>query len=293
MLSSRGTFASDLTGQRIGPEEFFVVTGTAQAVADAEWLRGLVQDGDEVTIEDVSERYAVLGVMGPAVGELVQPLADADLSEAALPFARARQVRIGGVECRAARLTYVGEPGWELYVETEHAPALYDVLREAADPLGIVDGGHYAINSLRLEKGYRAWGADISMSDTPIEAGLSFAVAWDKPGGFKGRDALLRQRAEPPPKRMVSVVLDDPEPVLWGGELLLRDDDIVGYTTSGAYGHSIGAAVALAWHGTEGERLTREALSSGSYEVDVAGARFSARVSLSAPLETPRAVLGS
>jgi 4-methylaminobutanoate oxidase (formaldehyde-forming) len=227
------------------------------------------------------------------VHRLVQPLSDADLSEAALPFACSRQLRIGGIECRAARLTYVGEPGWELYVETPQAAALYDVLREGAGALGIVDGGHYAINSLRLEKGYRAWGADISMSDTPIEAGLSFAVAWDKAGGFNGRDALLQQRVEPPPKRMVSIVLDDPEPVLWGGELLLRDGEQVGYTTSGAYGHSIGVAVALGWHRTGGERLTGEVLASGSYEVEVAGDRFSARVSLSAPLETSRAVVGS
>jgi sarcosine dehydrogenase len=292
MLSRRGTFASDLTVQRTGAE-FLVVTGTAQAVADGEWIRALIGPGEQVELEDVTERYAVLGVMGPAVRELVQPLADADLSEAALPFGSSRELRIAGVACRAARLTYVGEPGWELYVDVADAGALYDGLRERADGLGIVDGGHYAINSLRLEKGYRAWGADISMSDTPLEAGLAFAVAWDKPGGFNGRDALVRQRLEPPRRRMVSLVLEDPEPVLWGGELLLRGEDCVGYTTSGAYGHSVGASVALAWHDTGGDPLTAELLAAGGYEVDIAGARFTARVSLAAPLKAGGVVVGS
>src|SRR5262249_51431995 len=146
---------------------------------------------------------------------------------------------------RAVRLTYVGELGWELQVPLDQALMVYDTLMETGKDLGTTDAGHYAINSLRLEKGYRAWGAELSPDDTPLEAGLGFAIDWSKP--FLGRDALLKQRETGLKRRLVVFVLDDPEPVLWGSEPILRDGRPVGYTTSGAYGHTVGGSVAMGY----------------------------------------------
>jgi glycine cleavage system aminomethyltransferase T/glycine/D-amino acid oxidase-like deaminating enzyme len=288
MLTSRGTFASDLTVMRIGLEAFLMVSGTAQYVSDRAWLQRGLRDRERVVIKDRSAQFAVLGVMGPRSRDLLQSLTEADLSHAAFPFSTTRELTIAGVHCRAARITYVGELGWELYVPADHAVALLDPLWAAGQPLGLVNGGHYAINSLRLEKGYRAWGSDLSMDYTPIEAGLGFAVAWDKPIPFVGRDPLWAQRnGHPPAKRMLSLVLDDPEPVLWGGELVFRDGECVGHTTSGAYGHSLGASVALGYvqlptPGDDGQTLT-----AASYEVAVGGERHAARASI-APLFDPK-----
>jgi len=156
---------------------------------------------------------------------------------------------------------------------------VYDALMDAGRPLGATNAGHYAINSLRLEKGYRAWGADISPDDTPLEAGLGFAVKFDKHAPFLGRAALLQQKAEGVRKRMVSFVLEDPEPVLWGGERIFRDGRCVGYTTSGAYGHTVGGAIALGYVHHHAP-VTAEFVKSGRYVIDVAATRYPARASL-------------
>ena len=209
MLTSRGTFASDLTVMRTDESNYLVVSGTAQAVADRAWLTRFVEPTTDVTIEDVTDQYAVLGVMGPASREILQSLTETDLSNDAFPFATTRTMSLGGSPVRAIRLTYVGELGWEIHIPRDETASVYRAILNAGEPHGLVNGGHYAINSLRLEKGYRAWGADITMSDTPLEAGLGFAVAWDKATPFHGRDALLVQRTGlGPRKRMVSLVLD-------------------------------------------------------------------------------------
>ena len=289
MLTARGTFASDLTVMRTDGSNYLVVSGTAQAVADRAWLRRFVEPTTDVMIEDVTDDYAVLGVMGPASREILQSLTDTDLSNQAFPFATTRTVILGGTPVRAIRLTYVGELGWEIHIPRDETVPLYRAILRAGEPHGLVNGGHYAINSLRLEKGYRAWGADITMSDTPLEAGLGFAVAWDKATPFYGRDALLGQRSGPgPKKRMVSLVLDDPEPVLWGGELVYRDGVSAGHTTSGAYGHTLGASVALAWLDASEGPLTAATVEASKYEVDVAGERASAKASLSSPFDPKR-----
>jgi len=286
MLTSRGTFASDLTVVRLGEDDFMVVTGTAQRTVDRDWLRAQVAPGERVELTDVTEEWAVLGVMGPSSREILGELCHADLSDEAFPFSTAQELEIAGVPCRALRITYVGELGWELQVAWNRAGELYDALRASAAPEVLADAGYYSINSLRLEKGYRQWGADITMTDTPMEAGLSFAVAWDKEPHFHGRDALLRLReAGPPPRRLVSIVLDDPEPVLWGGERFFLDGECVGYTTSGAYGHSLGAAVGLGYMVGPVDDGT---LGAATLEVDVAGERVPARGSLSAPFDPKR-----
>jgi 4-methylaminobutanoate oxidase (formaldehyde-forming) len=288
MFNERGTFESDLTVIRTAPAEFLAVTGTAQIIRDAAWIRRQIWPGEDVSVVDTTAAHAVLGVMGPNARDLLQPLTDADLSHDAFPFGTSRTIGIGHATCRALRLTYVGELGWELHVPADQAVLLYDTIWHAGPPHGLANGGHYAINSLRLEKGYRAWGADITTDDSPLEAGLSFAVAWDKPAGFLGRETLAAARAEGVPrKRLVSIVLDDDGPVLWGGERFFRDGETAGFTTSGAYGHSVGASVGLGYVNAA-TPVTAEYLAAGRFEVDVAGERVPAHVALSAPYDPAR-----
>lgn len=290
MLSARGTFASDLTVVRLGETRFLVVTGTAQRIADLQWLQGHVQPSERVQFTDVTEDWAVLGLMGPASRDILGRASGTELSDEAFPFFTTQEVEVAGTRCRALRVTYVGELGWELQIPWDRAGEVYDAMRAAAGSEMLSDAGYYAINSLRLEMGYRQWGGDIGFGDTPLEAGLSFAVAWDKAVPFHGREALLRQRDEGAlRRRLVSVVLEDSEPMLWGGERLLRHGEVVGYTTSGAYGHSIGAAVGLGYIRLADESVTGDLLEASAFEVDLGDHRVPARASLRAPLNPQRA----
>lgn len=287
MLSARGTFASDLTVLRLDDMRFLVVTGTAQRVSDLDWLHSHAPRTGGVQITDVTEKWAVLGVMGPSSRDVLGMLSSADLSDEAFPFLTAQEIEVAGVACRALRVTYVGELGWELQIPWDRAGEVYDALHAAAGTELLCDAGYYAINSLRLEMGYRQWGGDIGYGDTPLEAGLSFAVAWDKAASFRGREALLRQREEgPPERRLVSIVLDDPGPMLWGGERLFRNGEVAGYTTSGAYGHSVGAAVGLGWVRLAGEPVTEDLLAASAFEVDTGNGRVPATATLRAPLKS-------
>ncbi len=289
MLTDRGTFASDLTVIRTGSSQFLAVTGTAQVVADRDWLGRQAAEGEEVGIKDLSLALATLGLMGPKSRPLLASLTGADLSNDAFPFGTSREIDLAGIRCRAVRITYVGELGWEVYVDAAEATKLYDALWTAGRAHGLANAGHYAINSLRLEKGYRAFGADITMDDTPLEAGLGFAVAWNKSVPFKGREALTERRAKGiPDKRMVSLVLEDPEPYLWGGELIFRNGECVGHTTSGAYGHTLGSAVALGYLRAPGTPIDTAFISGTRFDVEVDGVRFPARASLSAPYDPQR-----
>ncbi len=284
MFNERGTFESDFTVVRLAEDEFYIVTATAQRLHDFRWIRKQVRAEEHAEIVDVTAAYSVISVMGPNARGLLAPLTDADLSHAAFPFGTMRQIAVGQTTVRALRITYVGELGWELHVAVDQAVALYDALMEAGGPLGLVNAGHYAINSLRLEKGYRAWGADVSTDDTPLEAGLGFAVKWDKPVPFLGKQALLRQRDRGVRRRLASFVLEDPEPVLWGGERIYRDGQCVGYTTSASYGHSVGGAVALGYVRHHGP-ITADFIRAGRYTIDLAGELCAARVSLTAPYD--------
>jgi len=270
-LNARGTYEADLTVTRDGPETFWVVSSSATTVRDLDWLRR--QGGVEAS--DETDAYGVLGVMGPQAPAL--------LGWSDFPFATSETRSVAGVEVRATRMTYVGELGWELTVPVDRALEVYDALSAG----GAVDAGYNALESLRLEKGYRAFPRDLSPDYTPLEAGLMFATALkgDKP--FLGRTALeaLRDRwAEGGGRRrLVSFVLDDPEPMLWGGELLLRDGEPAGQVTSAAWGATVGSSVGLAYLRSDGP-ITAAALADGRFEVDVAGDRYAARLSLKAPL---------
>jgi 4-methylaminobutanoate oxidase (formaldehyde-forming) len=287
LLNEQGRFESDLTVVRLGPHNYYLVSGTAQAVRDRDWICRHLLAPEHAELSDVTEGFSVLGVMGPNSRQLLSRLSDADLSNQGFPFATSRTIDVGMATVRALRITYVGELGWELHVPTSLATLLYDALQDAGQGLGLTDAGHYALNSLRLEKGYRAWGADLSTDDTPLEAGLEFAVAWDKPVRFLGREALQQQKRSGLTRRLVAFVLQDPEPVLWGGEPILRDGFAVGYTTSGAYGHSVGGAVALGYVKHEAG-VSTEFIESGGYAIDVAGERYPAAAYLRAPYDPKR-----
>jgi 4-methylaminobutanoate oxidase (formaldehyde-forming) len=224
--------------------------------------------------------------MGPNSRKLLQKVSRADFSNQAFPFATIREIGIGYATVLASRRTYMGELGWELYVPVEFAVTVFEALHGTGAEFGLRDMGYYAIEGLRLEKAYRAWGRELTPDDTPWQAGLGWAVKLDKPGGFIGRQALVDARTRPLTRRLVSVVLDDPEPLLWGGEALLRDGRPVGDLTSAAYGHTVGASVGLGYVTRDDSQPVDAAwLEAGSLAVDLAGQRFKAKVGLKPPYD--------
>jgi heterotetrameric sarcosine oxidase gamma subunit len=290
MLNRRGGYEADVTITRLGSDEFLLVTSSASIERDLSWLRRSVPADLHVSVTDVSSSLAVFGVMGPQSRALLQRLSRADLSDAGFPFATSREIDLGYATVRATRITYVGELGWELYVPTEFAVGVYESLLSTGAEFGLVQAGYYTINSLRLEKGYRAFGSDLTPDYNPVEAGLLFVCKLKTDIDFLGRGAVERARADGPRRRLVSLVLDDPEPMMWGGELVLRDGRGVGQVTSAAWGESLGRSVALGyvWHRDgDGHELpvTRDYLAGGHWEIDVAGMRRSARLELRAPYD--------
>ncbi|MBX3743935.1 MAG: GcvT family protein [Verrucomicrobiae bacterium] len=285
MFNARGGFESDLTAIRLAHDRYLLITGTAQPTRDLDRLQRHLRPDDRAACFDLTAAQGVLGVMGPNARRLLQSVTDADLSPEAFPFGAARPIAIGPVTALAARITYVGELGWELHLPVEQTQHAYEVLRDAGRHLGLADAGHYAIQSLRLEKACRAWGAELSPDDTPFEAGLAFAIDWNH--DFLGRQALLEQKARGWNRQLATFVLRDPGPVLWGSELILRHGKPVGYTSSGAYGHTLGAAVAMGYvHASD--RISAEFLDAGDYAIVVDGAPVPATLHRRAPHDPDR-----
>jgi 4-methylaminobutanoate oxidase (formaldehyde-forming) len=230
----------------------------------------------------------MLSLMGPNSRALLEALSGEDLSNAAFPFGRSRDIEVGYGRARASRISYVGELGWELYVPAEFAAHAFEAVWEAGTAFGLRPAGMHTMNNARVEKAYRHWGHDIGEEDTPVEAGLSFVVGWDKPH-FIGRDALLRQRERNvQPKRMVAIALEDGDglPLMHHEEPIWRDGQIVGATTSGAWGHRIGRSLALGYvHNPDG--VTGDWIEAGGWEVEVAWSRIPARVQF-APFYDPK-----
>ena len=239
MLNERGGIECDFTVTRLAEQRFRIVTGTAFARHDLAWIRMHAPEG--VQVEDVTSRYACLGLWGPSARAILQPLATKELT---FPYMRACELAVGPVPCLAFRVTYVGELGWELYCPVEYGLRLWDTIWRAGREHGLVAGGYKAIDSLRLEKGYRVWGSDISPEDTPYEAGLGFAVKPDK-GDYIGRDALLE--AGEPTRRLACLVLDDPRSVALGSEPVRIGGEILGRVTSGGYGYTVDRSIAYAY----------------------------------------------
>jgi 4-methylaminobutanoate oxidase (formaldehyde-forming) len=279
-LNERGGIEADLTVTREAEDAYFIVTSCATQTRDFSWLsRSIPREARAIAV-DVSSAYAVLGLMGPRSRELLATLTDTDLSTAAFPFATSRVIDLGYARVRTSRITYVGELGYELYIPTEFAQSVYDLIVSAGSAFGLKLAGYHALNSLRMEKAYRHWGHDIGTDDTPLEAGLEFAVAWNKKGGFVGREALLRQREAGVRRRLVAVSLERTDLMLYHNEPIWRDGELVGAITSGMFGHTIGSPLGLGSVAKSGASLGEEWIAAGRYEVEVAAERIPARVSL-------------
>ncbi|MCZ7676275.1 MAG: FAD-dependent oxidoreductase [Roseovarius sp.] len=245
LLNERGGIEADLTIMRREEERFLVVTGSAFGTRDGERIARLMPQDGSVTLGDVTSALAVINICGPRAREVLAGAAEGDVDNNAFPYMTCRDLHIGWAPAMAARLTYVGELGWEIYVAPEYAAHVYERLWQVGEALGIVNAGYKAISSLRMEKGYLYWGADITPDDSPLESGLGFAVAWKK-GDFLGRDALLTQRESGPTRKLMQFRLDDPLPV-YGSEAVIADGRVVGMTTSGDFGHTIGAPIVFAY----------------------------------------------
>jgi 4-methylaminobutanoate oxidase (formaldehyde-forming) len=285
-LNERGGIEADLTVTREAPDRYLVVTAAATQTRDFSWLQRNIPADARATAVDVSSSMAVLGVMGPRSRELLSQLTEADMSPAAFPFGTSQIIDLGYARVRASRITYVGELGWELYIPTECAPGVFDALMQAAPSVGGRLAGYHALNSLRMEKGYRHWGHDISDEDTPLQSGLGFAVAMKKPGGFIGLEALQAQKEAGLTRRLVMFALDDATPLLYHNEPICRDGAIVGRISSGMFGHHLGKSLGMGYVECQTQGEAPEAILQGKYEIEVAGVRYSAQPSL-APLYDP------
>ena len=273
MLNARGGFESDLTIIRAGAHEFLIITGSAQTTRDFAWIERGIRDGECAVLVDVSSACSVLSVMGPKAEALLARLSSDDLSKAGMPFSTTKEIDVGYARVRAARMSYVGGPGYELYVNTDQCVTLYEALWSAGAEFGLQDAGYYTIDALRIEAGRRAWGAELSPDETPWEAGLGYAVKIDKPAAFVGRDALIEKPATAVSKRLVMFTFDDPAAFPWGGEPILMDGRNVGEVTSAGYSRRQGRAVAMGYARAEGP-LTDAAIMAARYQVDIAGALF-------------------
>jgi 4-methylaminobutanoate oxidase (formaldehyde-forming) len=285
MLNARGTYESDVTVTRLSATEYLVVSSAATTERDQDHLRRHLPPDSRTVVVDLTSAYAVLGVMGPSSRTLLARLTRADLTD--FPFATSREIDLGYATVRATRMTYVGELGWELYVPTEFAVGVHEDLLSAGADLGVTRAGYYAIDSLRLEKGYRAFGRELTPDYGPVEAGLLFACKLKTDVDFLGRAAVEASRAAGPRRKLVSFAVSDPDLMLWGGELVLRDGLPAGQVMSAAWGATVGAAVGLAYvWDPGGGGVGRDWLLGASYEVDVGGMRSPISVSLR-PLVDP------
>jgi 4-methylaminobutanoate oxidase (formaldehyde-forming) len=247
MLNERGGFESDLTVIRLAAERFMIITGSAQTTRDMDWIARHIDAAEHAVLTDVSAMFSVLSLMGPNARELLARLSPDDLSPTSLKFSHTREIDLGMARVRVARMSYVGGPGFELYVPVEMTRHVYLALIDAGESLGLKNAGYYALDALRIEAGRRAWGADVGPAETPFEAGLGFAVKLDKPTDFIGKAALLQRRDQPLRKKLVTIVLDAPEPYAWGGEALAVAGRPVGELASVGWSPKANACVALAY----------------------------------------------
>ncbi|MCT8329427.1 GcvT family protein [Albidovulum sediminis] len=284
LLNTRGGIEADLTVARLAEDRFYIVTGTGFRTHDLAWIGEHLPAGD-VTIRDITEEWGTLSLMGPKARDVLARLTDADVSNAGFPFGHVREIAIAGATVRALRVTYVGELGWELHVPLAATGAVFDALMAVGAGEGIRPVGYRAIESLRLEKGYRAWSSDITPNDTPFEAGLGWAVKMRRNADFIGRKALEAVAGKPLTKRLAGFTLDDPAAVLVGRETILRNGQAVGYLTSGGYGYTLGRSIGYGYV-RNAEGVSDDFLASGDYELVVANERFPARIAL-APLYDP------
>ena len=287
-LNERGGIESDLTITRTAEDCYMVVTAYSSAFRDFSWLKSHIPADAHAVLTDVGSGLAMVSIMGPKSRDLLQTLTPADLSNEAFPFATSQEIELGYAKVRASRITYVGELGWEIYIPTEFATGVYDTIVKAGEAFGLKHVGMHAMNSLRTEKAYRHWGHDITDEDTPLEAGLSFAVAWDKPGGFIGKEALLKQKEAGVKRRLVQFAIDDRNALMHHNEPIYRNGEIVGYITSGMYGHAVDKSLGMGYVNNE-DGVNPAYVKEGTYEIEIACERFPATASL-APFYDPKSL---
>ena len=283
LLNERGGIEADVTVTPIKEDTYFIVTAGATAVRDFDWIRRLIPKDAHAFLTDVSSGYAMLGVMGPKSRDLLSKLTNADLSNEAFPYRTAQEIDVAYARPLAVRMSYVGELGWELYIPTEFATGVFDALVEAGKEFDLKQVGLHALDSLRLEKGFKHWGSDIGPDDTPYEAGLGFAVKMDN-GDFIGRDALLKQKDEGTKRKLVMFTLDDPEPLLYHDEPILRNGELVSCNTHGAYAHLLNCSMGMGYIEMP-EGINNEWIISGNYEIDVEGTLFKTKAHLKPPYD--------
>jgi glycine cleavage system aminomethyltransferase T/glycine/D-amino acid oxidase-like deaminating enzyme len=279
MLNEAGGIECDFTVTRLADDRFRIVTGTAFGRHDLAWIQEHAPRDGSVQVEDVTSGYACIGLWGPRAREILQATTPLDVSNTKLPYMTARELAIGSVPCLALRVTYVGELGWELYCPSEYGLRLWDTLWEAGQSRGLSGGGYKAVDSLRLEKGYRVWGSDIGSEIDPFQSGLGFCVKLDK-GDFIGRSALLKKREAPPPERLACIALDEPRSVALGSEPVRRRGELVGRVTSGGYGYAVARSIAYAF-------VPADVAVGEAVEVEIFGTWVGGRVS-EEPLYDPK-----
>ncbi len=278
MLDDRGGIQCDLTVCRVANDEFYIVTGTGFATHDFDWIQRSIPAGMNAQLFDVTSANSVQSLMGPRARDILQAITRANVSNEAFPFATMQTIGIAGCPVRALRITYMGELGWELHVPVEYAVAVYEAVTAAGAPHGLVNAGYRAIESCRLEKGYRAWGSDIGPDHTPIEAGLGWAVKSRSGVEFRGQHAIAAQRADGV-RKMLAGFTCDPAVVLHGRETIYRDSERVGWLTSGGYGYTIGRSIGYGYV-RDPAGVTADYVVGGRYELEVGGGRVAAEVSL-------------
>ncbi|MEO6035420.1 MAG: FAD-dependent oxidoreductase [Verrucomicrobiota bacterium] len=289
MFNERGTFASDLTVVRLAMDRFYLITSTQQAAHDADWILQHVPVGADLTLTDVTSDLGVVSIMGPASRRIFSQVTSTDISNTAFPFGHSAEIKVGGQLVRALRVTYVGELGWELHGAAAVMAGVWEELMKAGAQENIRPAGTYAINTMRIEKAYRAFGTELSVDENPFQAGLSFAIAWHKE--FLGKEKLRRMKDQPLRKRMVSLALDvtDPTVTLWGNEPVFRDGKLVGYTSSGCFSPTLGKPLALAYIKRPGGGPVDKAyLADGTYTILQDGIHWPASLNLQPPVDPKR-----
>jgi 4-methylaminobutanoate oxidase (formaldehyde-forming) len=278
MLNQDGGIECDFTVTRLAEDRFRVITGTAFGMHDLSWIRDHAPAGGSVVVEDVTSAYACVGLWGPNARSILQRLTPTEISNRAFPFMTARELAVGSVPCLALRVTYVGELGWELYCPSEFGLRLWDTIWDVGAEHGLVAGGYKAVESLRLEKGYRVWGSDITPETDPYQAGLGVFVKLDK-GDFIGRKALVKKRESPAETKLACLVLDDPRQVVLGSEPVRIAGKVVGRVTSGGYGYAVERSIAYAY-------VPSTTATDAEIEVDIFGTWVGGRVA-NEPLYDP------
>ena len=271
-LNNRGGIEADLTVNRIEENKFWVITSAASQTKDLAWLTRAGKE-KSVKIEDITEDFSVIGVMGPHARNTLGPISSIDLSNENFSFGSIKPLKIAGIDCQALRMSYVGELGWELYIPTINAVNVFEEILLSGRAYEIGLAGYHAMNSLRLESGYRHWGHDITAMDTPLEAGLSFAVAWDKPNGFVGEGPLISQRGQVRTKKLLQFRIEDQEILTYHDDPIFRDGELIGTSTGGMWSYTEDRCLTMGYaHNKDG--VTQSWIDSGTWEIEVATHRL-------------------